>query len=155
MIQRIQSVYLFLTTILSILFLNGSFLSFINKTGDVFRIGFTDIVRTAQGQSPEIIGKILPMAIIVILVAFLSLVTIFLFKNRKIQLLLSGILTGLTGVLLLVSFYYSYSVVSKYDATFVPGIKMALPFLQLIFSILAYRGIKKDDQLVKSYDRLR
>jgi hypothetical protein len=32
---------------------------------------------------------------------------------------------------------------------------MALPFLQLIFSILAYRGIKKDDQLVKSYDRLR
>lgn len=155
MIQRIQSVYLFLTTVMSIIFLQGSFLSFINKTGDVFKIGFTDIVRSTQGQAPEIVGGIIPLTIIVILVAVLSLITIFLFKNRKLQLLFSVILTGLISVLILVSFYYSYSVISEYDATFVPGVKMALPFLQLIFSILAYRGIKKDDQLVKSYDRLR
>jgi hypothetical protein len=32
---------------------------------------------------------------------------------------------------------------------------MILPLAILIFSILASRGIKKDDQLVKSYDRLR
>jgi hypothetical protein len=140
---------------MSIIFLQGSFLSFINKTGDVFKIGFTDIVRSTQGQAPEIVGGIIPLTIIVILVAVLSLITIFLFKNRKLQLLFSVILTGLISVLILVSFYYSYSVISEYDATFVPGVKMALPFLQLIFSILAYRGIKKDDQLVKSYDRLR
>jgi hypothetical protein len=30
-----------------------------------------------------------------------------------------------------------------------------MPVIQLILSILAFRGIKKDDQLVKSYDRLR
>jgi glucan phosphoethanolaminetransferase (alkaline phosphatase superfamily) len=144
-----------MTIILSIIFLQGSFLSFINKTGDVINIGFTNIVRSIQGQAPEIIGKILPLTILVILVAVLSLITIFLFKNRKLQLLLSGILTGLICVLLLVSFYYSYSVMSKYDASLVPGVKMALPFLQLIFSVLAYRGIKKDDRLVKSYDRLR
>jgi hypothetical protein len=140
---------------MSIIFLQGSFLSFINKTGDVFKIGFTEIVRSTQGQAPEIVGGIIPLTIIVILVAVLSLITIFLFKNRKLQLLFSVILTGLISVLILVSFYYSYSVISEYDATFVPGVKMALPFLQLIFSILAYRGIKKDDQLVKSYDRLR
>jgi hypothetical protein len=69
--------------------------------------------------------------------------------------LLSGILTGLVLGLILVSFYYSYSVMSKYDATLVPGIKMSLPFLQLILSVLAFKGIKKDDKLVKSYDRLR
>lgn len=155
MIQRIQSVYLFLTTVLSILFLSGSFLSFINKSGDVYKIGFTDIVRITQGQTPEIIGKIFPLTIIVILIAALSLITIFLFKKRMIQLLLSGILIGIISVLILVSFYYTYSVISKYDATMEPGIKMALPFLQLIFSILAFRGIKKDDKLVKSYDRLR
>jgi cobalamin biosynthesis protein CobD/CbiB len=151
MIQRIQSVYFFMTTLLSILFLNGSFLSFINKTGDVLKIGFTDIVRTTQGQAPEIIGKILPLTIIGILVAVLSLITILLFKNRKLQLMLSGVLIGLICVFML----YSFSVMSKYDASLVPGIKMALPFLQLVFSILAYRGVKKDDQLVKSYDRLR
>jgi hypothetical protein len=155
MIQRIQSVHLFMTTILSLLFLNGSFLSFINKTGDVFKIGFTGIIRSTPGMPPEIIGRALPLIIIVILVTGLSLITIFLFKKRAIQLILSRLLICLISGLILISLYYSYSVISKQDATFVPGIKTALPVLQLIFSILAFRGIKKDDQLVKSYDRLR
>jgi hypothetical protein len=155
MIQRIQSLYLFMTTILSLLFLNGSFLSFINKTGDVFKIGFTGIVRSTPGQSPEIIGRALPLIIIIMLVTCLSVITIFLFKKRAIQLILSRILICLISGLILISLYYSYSVISKQDATFVPGIKTVLPVLQLIFSILAFRGIKKDDQLVKSYDRLR
>jgi len=30
-----------------------------------------------------------------------------------------------------------------------------VPVIQLILVALAYRGIKKDDDLVKSYDRLR
>ena len=155
MIQRIQSVYLFLTTILSVLFLNGSFLSFINKTGVVYKIGFTDIVSITQGQTPETIGKVLPLTIIIILIAALSIITIFLYKKRDIQLLLSGVLTGLVVGLMFISCYYSYIIISKYDASFEPGIKMTLPVLQLILSVLAFRGIKKDDQLVKSYDRLR
>jgi hypothetical protein len=144
-----------LTTLLSLFFLNGSYLSFINKTGNVYKIGFADLVRNTPGQAPEIIGSLLPLTIIIIFVAVLSVITIFLFKKRKIQLLLSGILTGIVSCFILASLYYSYSVISKYDATIVPGIKMALPILQLIFSVLAFRGIKKDDQLVKSYDRLR
>jgi hypothetical protein len=44
---------------------------------------------------------------------------------------------------------------TKHSTEIVPGIKMALPFLMLISMILAYKGIKKDDDLVKGYDRLR
>lgn len=155
MIQRIQSVYLFLTIILSSLFLNGNFLSFINKTGDVYKIGLTNIVKITQGQGSEIVGGVLPLAILVILIAVLSIITIFLFRQRKTQLILSGITIGLVLALILWSCYHSYIVISKYDATFVPGLKMVLPLLQLVFTILAFRGIKKDEQLVKSYDRLR
>jgi hypothetical protein len=48
-----------------------------------------------------------------------------------------------------------YIIMTKYDSVIDPGFRMAIPLLQLIFSVLAWRGIKKDDDLVKSYDRLR
>jgi len=155
MIQRIQSLYLFLTTLLSLLFLNGSFLSFINKTGTVIKITFTSMVKSSEGQGIELINKLLPLSIIILLIPVLSLVTIFVFKKRNIQLLLSKILIGLVTGLILVSGYYSYIIITDYSGEIVPGVKMALPLIMLILSILAFRGIRKDDRLVKSYDRLR
>jgi Domain of unknown function (DUF4293) len=155
MIQRIQSLYLLLTTLLSLLFLNGSFLSFINKTGTVIKITFTSMVKSSEGQGIELINKLLPLSIIILLIPVLSLVTIFVFKKRNIQLLLSKILIGLVTGLILVSGYYSYIIITDYSGEIVPGVKMALPLIMLILSILAFRGIRKDDRLVKSYDRLR
>lgn len=155
MIQRVQSLYLFLTTIISFLFLNGSILSFINKTGSVIKITLTSILRDTEGQGTETIEKVLPLTIILILVASVAMVTIFLFKNRNIQLWFSRILIGLVSGLILVLCYYSYLIISEYECKIVPGIKMTLPFILLILSVLAYRGIRKDDNLVKSYDRLR
>jgi hypothetical protein len=61
----------------------------------------------------------------------------------------------LAGVFLITSIYVSFRIVSKFDARLIPGFKMILPLAILIFSILASWGIKKDDKLVKSYDRLR
>ena len=43
----------------------------------------------------------------------------------------------------------------KYGAELEPGLKMVIPLLIMISVTLAYRGISKDDRLVKSYDRLR
>ena len=155
MIQRIQSLYLFLTTLLALLFLNGSILSFINKSGSFIKVTFTGIEKFTEGQGSELIEKLLPLSIVLILITVVSLVTIFYFKKRAVQIWLSGILIGLVSFLILACGHSSYMIMKKYSAEIVPGVKMALPFLMLIFSILAYRGIKKDDQLVKSYDRLR
>jgi hypothetical protein len=58
-------------------------------------------------------------------------------------------------LLILTSAYYSYVVISNYEGSLTPGLKMILPLILLILSFLAYRGIKKDELLVKSYDRLR
>jgi hypothetical protein len=81
--------------------------------------------------------------------------TIFIFKNRKIQLWFSLFLIILAAVFIIASIHLSLSIISKFEAKIIPGFKMVLPVLTLIISVLAYRGIKKDDQLVKSYDRLR
>jgi hypothetical protein len=155
MIQRIQSVYLFLTTLASILFLNGNILSFINNSGAAINLSFSGIVKNNGSQGLEVVDSVLPLTLILILVAALALITIFLYKKRTLQLLLAKILIGLVVISVLVACYYSYMIITKYSASIVPGIKMVLPLLMLIFPILAHRGILNDDKLVKSYDRLR
>lgn len=155
MIQRLQSLYLLLTTLLSLLFLNGSILSFINKSGSVLKLTFSNILKLTQGQPAELVEKLLPLSAIIILVPLVSLITIFLFKNRKLQMRMTIFLIALTIILILALVHVSMSIIAKFDASIVFGYKMILPVLLLLFAFLAYRGIKKDDQLVKSYDRLR
>jgi hypothetical protein len=155
MVQRIQSLYLFLTTLLSLLFLKGSFLNFGNITGYVINVTFNGIVRNRLGQGFELIEKLLPLSVLIILITMVSLVTIFIFKNRKIQLWLSLLLTIIVAGFIIALIYYSWFIISEFKVEIVLTFKMIIPVLMLIFAILAYRGIRKDDQLVKSYDRLR
>jgi hypothetical protein len=154
MIQRIQSVYLLLTTLLSGLFLNGSFLTFVNKAGAATGLSFKGISVEAAGVL-QVVEKTIPVSILMIIIPVIALVAIFLYKNRILQMRIVMGLIVLTSLLLIFSAYYAYDIMNQYDSAFVPGIKMVLPVLLLILSILAYRGIKKDEELVKSYDRLR
>jgi hypothetical protein len=155
MIQRIQSVYLGLTTLLSLLFLKGGIINFADKSGSVIKVTFTGLLHNTNGQSIEHIDKLLPLSVLIILIPAVSLIAIFCFKNRKVQLLLALSVIILIAGFIVVSGFYSLQVISKYGAMITPGIKIILPLLILILSVLAYRGIRKDDQLVKSYDRLR
>ena len=155
MIQRIQSVYLSFTVVISLLLLKGSFLAFSEKTGSVIKVTFNGIVRDNFGQGLEMIEKLLPLSVLIILIPAISLITIFIFKNRKIQLWFSLFLIILAAGFVIASIHVSFNIVSKFEARIIPGFKMIFPFIILIASILAYRGIKKDDKLVKSYDRLR
>jgi hypothetical protein len=155
MIQRIQSLYLFLTAVLSGLLMSGSVLNLSGKTGSVFKVTFTEVIKSTGDQGIEVIEKLLPFTILIVIIPLISLVTILLFKNRKIQLRLAFALIILTATLVIACIHVSLSVISKFEAGFVPGFKMIIPVLMLILSVLVYRGIKKDDLLVKSYDRLR
>lgn len=155
MIQRIQSVYLSLITLISLLFLKGGILIFAEKAGSLIKVTFGGLFRVSSGQGPEMIEKLIPLSVIIILIPLISLITIFLFKHRQVQLRLALILIVLTSIFIIALVHVSMSVISKFDAHVVPGFIMILPFLILIQAILAYRGIKSDDRLVKSYDRLR
>jgi hypothetical protein len=140
---------------MSFLFLKGGILSFINETGDTIKLTFSGVVNTSGGNAPELIHNSLLIAVLIIIIGVLALVTIFLFKKRNIQLLLTGILIGGVTAFIIACGYYYWLIVTQYNSELVPGIKMILPVIMLILAILAYRGIKKDDRLVKSYDRLR
>jgi hypothetical protein len=155
MIQRIQSAYLSLTILLSLLFLKGSFLTFIDSSGSVLLLTMKGLFRSANGSGSELIEKMLPLSALMILIPLLALATILMYKNRKIQLLLALIGIVLSSGLILASIYYSYIICIRYNTSFSPELKTVIPILILIFNFLAYRGIRKDDRLVKSYDRLR
>ncbi len=155
MIQRVQSLYLLLTTLLSGLFLKGNFLKFIDTEGSGIIVNFTGIYKATGDKGFDLIEKLFPLSIIFILIPVISVLAIFLYKNRKLQLKITLILIIISIVLIAISTYYGISLINSYHASFVPGIKMFIPFLILVFAILAYRGIKKDEALVKSYDRIR
>ncbi len=157
MIQRIQSIFLLLSSLsLGSLFLipfsfadvkvlNGSS-SALAQT-NLFQDSIFDIM-----DSPILIG-------ITIFGAVMALIAIFLFRDRKKQLLLTRLSIMLTIVLLILSILLFFQDYNNFPstATFEFDIEYGLlsVVLGLVFGILANRYIKKDDNLVQSMDRLR
>ncbi len=155
MIQRIQTMYLSLVTILSLLLVKGEFMKFTDDTGSVITITFNSMMKGNGNSDTELIQSLPAISVLIILLLAVPFITVFLFKKRKIQLALSKIIIVAAVVLVLTCCYYAFYVISTYNAQLLPVLKTVLPLFILVFSFLAYRGIKKDDDLVKSYDRLR
>ena len=86
--------------------------------------------------------------------ALLALVTIFLFKNRKLQFVL-GRLNIILNFFTLGFFVYQSLNISGETIVSEKGIGMFLPVISIVFLALANKAIKKDEDLVKSVDRLR
>ncbi len=83
---------------------------------------------------------------------------IFLYKNRKQQLLLCKIATLLIAGLIVAIFYFAENAKSLpelvgYTSEIRP--MMVAPLTALVMIIFANRFIKKDEELVRSADRLR
>ena len=86
--------------------------------------------------------------------ALVSIVTIFLFSNRKLQFVLGRLNIILNFVLLGLFVYWSLKVSGESQIS-EKGIGMLIPIVSIVFLVLANKAIKKDEDLVKSVDRLR
>ena len=86
--------------------------------------------------------------------AALSVVTIFMFKNRKLQFVLGRLNIILNLFLLGVFVYWSLSLPGEMQIS-EKGIGMFLPIISIVFLVLANKAIKRDEDLVKSADRFR
>ena len=139
MIQRIQTIYLLLATIASIVMGLAPLGTIINKeTMDQSLFG---------GQ------QALPILILGILSGCIAFGIIFLFNNRKLQLNIVRSNAVLIGIFMAVCIYYLvFNSVTKID---LPRPGIVFPFFALVFNILGMKGIKADEKLIKSMDRLR
>jgi uncharacterized membrane-anchored protein len=142
MLQRMQSLWLFLASAISFLTLSSS-VSF--YSGNKLVNNVTTFVPLYATQNMLIL-------ILTIIVAAAALVIIFLYKDRKMQLKLT--VAVLAASLLWLFLYYLQTqnfIVGQGRLDLTAIAYFAVP----IFLILAARGIWKDEQLVKSVDRLR
>jgi hypothetical protein len=86
--------------------------------------------------------------------AALSIISIFRYKDRKSQFVLGRLNIILNFILLGLFVYRSLSLSGETDVS-EKGIGMLLPIFSIVFLVLANKAIKKDEDLVKSVDRLR
>ncbi len=98
-----------------------------------------------------------PIGILAAASVLVALAEIFQYRNRMRQVMLGGINLLLIAATLGASFYYSslgeQMLNIKIPGTFEAG--FYLPTLALILNLLANRFIRRDEQLVRSMDRLR
>ncbi len=143
MIQRVQTIFLFLIVALSALLF---FLPIFEFT--LFQITTPVYVTTTDNwlmYIPLILNGI---------VAILAIASIFLFKNRKLQMSLCNYIMIDAGIMALI---FIYIVIMLARDTLIVSYKLPLvfPFLNFILAFVSKKYIKKDDDLVRSADRIR
>jgi hypothetical protein len=147
MIQRIQTVYLLVSGLL---------------TATLFKLDFAEIlvndelhVFNAKGifNGENMIFDGLPVMVFIGLITLLHLVAIFMYKKRirQIRMVVFTIilLLGLFGLF----FYFTYAAFSNAQVAY--KVPMAFPLVAIILDYLAIRGIGKDEALIRSLNRIR
>jgi uncharacterized membrane protein len=143
MIQRVQTVYLLMASIFS-----GVLIFVFNLWESIEKSIFAlDLLKSESN-----LLKLIPVLFLVS--AILAFVAIFIFKNRKLQFVI-GRLTILINLILLGLLIYVSLTLPGEASVSEKGIGMFIPILAILLLVLANKAIKKDEDLVKSVDRLR
>ncbi len=143
MIQRIQSIYLLLVSMLS-----GGLVFLV----ELWNTTVANVFAVDLFSASSLLHKVVPVSFF--LSAVLSIVTIFLFKNRQLQFVL-GRVNILINLFLLGLLIYLSLTLSGETQVSEKGIGMFIPIVSIVLLVLANKAIKKDEDLVKSVDRLR
>jgi hypothetical protein len=154
MIQRIQTIWLAVLSLLSMALIRGGIIQFNPGDGTLYTLGFAGISKDTGGISEVVVSSVgLPLCII--LIPVLALTAIFLYRKIKLQKTVTLLVITFSVSLLIMTVYYWYIISHKYNAVPVTGVKMAFPTVIVVLAIMSYRGMLKDERLLKSYDRIR
>ena len=144
MVQRIQSLYLFFSAVISL----GLILVFelwvnVDKI-EFFAMDLFDESDLAYNVVP----------VLFLLSGLMSLMSLSLFKARLKQFVLNRFNILINLILLGVLIYHLLTLSGEAEVS-EKGIGVVLPIIVIVLLVLANKAIKKDEDLVKSVDRLR
>lgn len=149
MIQRIQTIYLFVSAVLSVVALCMPVGHFYTDTA-VSQLTVLSVIASdaTVDYTPW------PLCALLSVSALLPFVAIFLYKTRMKQIRVTA--GGSVALLLsvLAGIIYVYSLSPAYGS-FTPSWTVCLPLISLICNWIAIRGIRKDEKLVRSYNTIR
>jgi hypothetical protein len=141
MIQRIQSLWLLLAAV---------------AAGLMYKLPIYAGVLNTGAPKELLVGQSYLLFIVTAVLVVFPLITIFLFKNRTKQkqliwvtLLLNAVFIGLVWMQV-----DDFTTANQFTSS-VYKIGAGLPIVSIIFLLLALGGIRKDEKLVKSAERLR
>ena len=143
MIQRIQTIYLLIASLVS----GGLIFVF-----DLWKTLKERVFTLDLFQQDSTLLKSIPISFLIS--AILSIVAIFLFKKRQLQFVIGRIIIIINFFILGLLIYLSLNLPGE-TLVSEKGIGMFLPVLSILLVVLANKAIKKDEDLVKSVDRLR
>lgn len=157
MIQRVQTVWLLISSLVLFGLFLFPYIGYIDLVGLGKNIYVTGVYSSANNVTTKESGFLL-MTIVTVLIALFPLFIIFKYKIRKLQLRL---ILGQVILLCLFSiwmFITANQILGQINQT-IGANNIGVGFFLLPVSILclalAIRGIRNDEKLIKSADRLR
>jgi len=154
MFSRIQTLYLFLAALLAFGSMTQPFWSF--TTDHLILFGdFMDV----QGAGLIVTAGSIGGGILSPLTGIVSIATVFMFKNRKLQktlitlcfvLFAADLLAGLAGG----HFLKQYFEMQSTSVSFTPGSGLFMLLPEPVLFWLASLGVKKDEKIATAYKRL-
>ena len=125
---------------------------FIDPDSNIYELICLGVVNIEKGNY---IVKAIPLTILLVVIVLLLIITIFSYKNRILQMRLSVfsilLMLGSLGLI----YFYALHGQGKIHGEFFYLYPVIFPVVSTILAFLAFRGVKKDEELVRSYDRIR
>lgn len=156
MIQRIQSLYLLLLTGVLVILYFMPFARFIGGTEEYFINVFGIYATTPVTQ---LVVPTIQMLTVLVLSTLLPFVTIFLYRRRRLQIRLCIVeMVLLLGLQVFIGYYMFrtgsvMSALANFSKEY--SIAAVIPLVGIILAYLAYRGVIRDEALLRSADRIR
>ncbi len=146
MIQRIQTFYLFLVLILSSVTLFSPVAVLFNKeSATLYEISYKGLCLLDESSKVPV-SSVWALTAISAIVPVVTLIIIFLYNKRLIQIRLS-----IFNMIIMLGYYVILFIYLFYAAKTLS----AFPLVNIILTLLAMRAIAKDEALIKSLNRLR
>ena len=155
MLQRIQSVYLLIASLVIFALFLFPLVHNVYVAGVPSTITVTGIFQDVNGTQAHTQSFIALIGATVV-VAIIPLILVFLYKNRKQQMLLCYVYIF---IIFGYSFWMAQMVKSATDGANLNtnnfGIGALLSSVSIVLVLMAAKAIQRDEKLVKSADRLR
>lgn len=159
MLQRIQTLYLLLAIVaIALTFVFDLCQYTVGERS--FVMDLYSIVELSSSEKVATPAYSLLTVLLLTLTELILIGTLFSYKRRKLQLKLIHLnYLLLAGTIVLLFFGMEHSVerlpVENGTVSIGYGMGWLMPAVAVAFSFLAARGVKKDEELVRSVDRLR
>lgn len=154
MIQRIQTIFLFIVLLALVAFNFFPYWQSMPQDGQASHLLFSYAHVVVNGEETSMaIGLFAVVAGLTSLAALLAIIEIGLYKNRVLQMKIGALNSVLMTVALGFMTYFVLQLQKELSGSF--GLGIFILAVAMVANVLARRFINKDEKLVRSVDRIR